>query len=80
MLTSALSIREAFGERVRRLRKVRGISQEDFANCCPLDRSYMGQIERGECSPSIETCHLIARALGITLSQLLRGIESEFKH
>ncbi|MGP9830543.1 helix-turn-helix domain-containing protein, partial [Psychrobacter sp. AOP1-A1-60] len=38
----------AFGKRVREVRKGKGISQERLAEMADIDRSYMGNIERGE--------------------------------
>ena len=38
----------AFGKRVREMRKSKGISQERLAEMAGIDRSYMGNIERGE--------------------------------
>ncbi len=38
----------AFGKRVREARKSKGISQERLAEMAGIDRSYMGNIERGE--------------------------------
>ena len=43
-------IKAIFGQRVRELRKSQGYTQESFALHCNIDRSYMGNIERGECS------------------------------
>ncbi len=37
-----------FGKRVREVRKSKGISQERLAEMAGIDRSYMGNIERGE--------------------------------
>ncbi|MEM8669351.1 MAG: helix-turn-helix transcriptional regulator [Planctomycetota bacterium] len=67
-------ILERFGERVRELRKKQGYSQEDFAHACELDRSYMGGIERGERNVALRNLQRIAETLGITLSQLMKGI------
>ncbi|MCD0462490.1 helix-turn-helix domain-containing protein [Roseiconus lacunae] len=67
-------ILERFGERVRKLRKKQGYSQEDFAHACELDRSYMGGIERGERNVALRNLQRIAETLGITLSQLMKGI------
>ena len=44
-----------FGQRVRELRKERGWSQEEFADRCGLDRTYVSGIERVTCSPLINT-------------------------
>lgn len=62
-----------FGNRVRRLRKSRGWSQEDFAYRVGLDRSYVGGIERGERNVSLENICLIARTLGVDPAELFQG-------
>jgi transcriptional regulator with XRE-family HTH domain len=63
-------VRTAFGERVRSLRKAQGISQEQFASICSLDRTYIGGIERGERNISLDNIAKIAAALGIPLNEL----------
>jgi len=63
-----------FGERLRTLRKKRGLSQEAFASLCGLDRTYVGGIERGERNVSLRNIAIIARALGVTMSELTRGL------
>ncbi len=51
------------------------MSQEEFAYRCGLHRTYIGSIERGEKSVTIETANKIARALGIPLSQIFLQLE-----
>jgi transcriptional regulator with XRE-family HTH domain len=63
-----------FGARVRHLRKQKGYSQEAFADRCGLDRSYVGGIERGERNVALRNVERIARALGISISDLLGGL------
>lgn len=60
-----------FGNRLRQLRKVRGLSQEKLADRSQLDRSYVGGVERGERNPSLEIICRIADALGVTPSELM---------
>ena len=60
----------AFGKRVAELRKNAGYSQEHFAFKCEVDRTYIGTIERGEKSPTLNTIAKIANALGISKSEL----------
>lgn len=60
----------AFGKRVAQLRKASGFSQEHFAFECGVDRTYIGTIERGEKSPTLNTIAKIAKALGISKSEL----------
>jgi len=63
-----------FGVRVRQLRKAAGLSQEAFADTCGLDRTYIGGVERGERNISLRNIEVIARALGKTCSDLMRGL------
>lgn len=63
--------RKRFGEKVRAVRKERGWSQEELADACVLDRTYIGGIERGERNVSIMNIAKIAQALGVTASSLI---------
>jgi transcriptional regulator with XRE-family HTH domain len=55
----------------------KGFSQESFADHCGLHRTYMGGIERGERNVTIQTVLTVAKGLGITMSELLSGIEKQ---
>jgi transcriptional regulator with XRE-family HTH domain len=70
-----LDILEQFGNRVRELRKAKGFSQEAFAAHCGLDRTYLGGIERGERNVALRNIAVIAKALGISLAELVRGMD-----
>jgi transcriptional regulator with XRE-family HTH domain len=63
-----------FGDRVRELRKAKGLSQEAFASICGLDRTYISGIERGVRNISLLNIQLIAKALDISLANLMRGL------
>lgn len=63
-----------FGARVRALRLSKGYSQESFAAKCDLDRTYVGRIERGERNLALRNIESIAKALDITLSELMAGL------
>ena len=52
-----------FGQEVRRMRLSLNISQEDLAIMSGVNRSHMGQIERGLKSASLQTIERIAHAL-----------------
>jgi len=62
------------GERLRELRREKGVSQEAFAAMCGLDRTYISGIERGKRNVSLRNIEVIALALGITISELTKGI------
>lgn len=59
------------GERLRALRSARGWSLERLASVCGVSRSMLSQIERGEANPTVVVALSIARALGITLDELV---------
>jgi len=50
---SSFAIRFRFGKAARKLRHDLGVSQEEFADICGLDRTYIGGIERGERNVSL---------------------------
>lgn len=59
------------GEAVRRLRKARGMTQEDLSGLTELHRNHIGGIERGERNITIKTTLALAKALGVRPAQLL---------
>jgi len=61
----------AFGQRVRELRKAKGISQEKLAELAGIDRSYMGNIERGEKNVTLKKVYEICDALDIEVQELV---------
>lgn len=64
-----------FGKRVRELRKARGWSQEEFADRCELDRTYISGIERGMRNPTLLIIACLSRNLGISLASFLDGVD-----
>ncbi len=60
-----------FGERVRDLRKERGLSQEQLAFKADLHRTYIGMIERAEKNITLINIEKIAIAFDIPVSKLL---------
>lgn len=65
-----------FGRVVRLERDRRGWSQESLALRADLNRSYLGEIERGDCVPSLATMAKLAEALDARLSVLLARCEA----
>lgn len=59
------------GSRIRELRTRAGLSQEKLGELADLHFSYIGQIERGEKSPSLRSVVQISRALGVSAAVLL---------
>ena len=67
-------IRARFGERLRSLRKRRGMTQVELADYLGLRRTYVSDLERGKRNVSLLTLEIIARGFDVSLSQLLRKI------
>jgi len=63
----------AFGKRVRKVRKGKGISQERLAEIAGIDRSYMGNIERGEKNITLKKAYEICDALEVEIQDLVSG-------
>lgn len=61
----------AFGRRVRELRKSKGISQERLAEMAGIDRSYMGNIERGEKNITLKKAYEVCDALDVEIQDLV---------
>ena len=68
------NILERFGSRVRQLRQAHGLSQEAFADKCGLDRTYISGIERGKRNVALRNIESIARALGVSIAELSKGL------
>jgi len=60
------------GENVRRLRKERGLTQEQLAMEVGIDLTYLGGIERGRRNPSLKILGALSTALAVQLPDLLQ--------
>ena len=60
-----------FGKKVREKRAALHLSQEELAERANVHRTYVGMIERGEKNITLENIAKFAKALNLTLSQLL---------
>ena len=58
---------------LRRLRAVRGFSQEELAHRAGIDRTYISALERQVYASSIDKLDRLARALGVTAQDLLEA-------
>ena len=60
-------IQEKVGQRIRKLRRQLGISQEELASRANLDRTYITSVERGKRNISVVNLEKLANALGVSL-------------
>ncbi len=67
-------ITKQLGERIRELRKAKGMSQEKFALSINMDRTYYASVESGKRNISINNIDKIACGLGVSLEELFKGL------
>ncbi|MBJ6727377.1 response regulator [Geomesophilobacter sediminis] len=70
-----MTIEEAFGVVIRRLRRDHGFSQEKLSVYSGLDRTFISNIEGGKQQPSLVSIFAFANALKISVSAILREVE-----
>lgn len=71
-----------FGARLRSIRQQRNLSQEELAFQCNMQASHIGQIERGQKNPTLDTLIKISNGLDMPLTELLdfeTGIQNQEK-
>ena len=71
------NILEALGERIRFLRTKKGFSQQKLAELADLSYKYIGEIERAQQNPTIQTLQKIADGLEVPLLELVHIEDSK---
>ena len=66
----------ALGERIRRARKQKRMTQENLAEACDLSTAHIGHIERGTRALSIESLVTISEVLEVSTDYLLMDISN----
>jgi transcriptional regulator with XRE-family HTH domain len=67
-------VQKHVGRNVRKLRMAGGFTQDAFADHAGLNRSHMGEIERGESNVTVKTLKIIADALKVKIVDLVAGL------
>jgi len=66
-----MDVKARLGHNLRRIRQSKGLSQEQFALEHDIDRTYISGIERGVRNPTVTVVEKIAKALGVSIGELL---------
>ncbi|WP_348623984.1 helix-turn-helix transcriptional regulator [Paenibacillus peoriae] len=64
-------LRNSVGERIRTIRKAKGLTQQQLAELSGLDDAYIGSVERGERNFSIDTLEKVLTSLNVSISELM---------
>ncbi|MDN5201502.1 helix-turn-helix transcriptional regulator [Fulvivirgaceae bacterium BMA10] len=70
-----MTVEEAFGVVLKKLREERQLSQMEIVRRTGLDRTTVPKYEKGKRSPNLKSILLIANALGISASDLMKQVE-----
>jgi len=74
--TTSDPLSRQIGRRIRKLRAERGFDFDAFVEETGLSRGYISILERGAASPTVRSLAKLARALDVTVADLVLG-ESE---
>jgi transcriptional regulator with XRE-family HTH domain len=66
-----MTLRRTLARNLKRLRRERGLTQEELADLAGLNRNYVRMIERQENAATVDTLEALAEALQIKAAQLL---------
>lgn len=71
-----MDINNIFAERLRELRKSKGLTQEKLAEVSDIDYKYLQKLEgKNPSSPTLSVLEKLSRGLGITLTEFITFIE-----
>jgi transcriptional regulator with XRE-family HTH domain len=66
-----MDVRERVGLNLQRLRRQKGLSQEELADLANIHQTYLSGVERGKRNPTVTVLQRIAEALGADIEDLL---------
>jgi transcriptional regulator with XRE-family HTH domain len=66
-----MEIREILAANLKRLRKAKGLSQEELAHQVGIDRTYVSALERRVYAASIDLVERLAKALQVDTQTLM---------
>ena len=63
---------EKLGKNLKRIRTAKGISQGEIGRKLEVDKSFISNIENGKTNPTLATIAKIAKAIGVSVGELMR--------
>ncbi|OLP55806.1 transcriptional regulator [Rhizobium rhizosphaerae] len=67
-----MDMRRIVGDNFGRLRREKGLTQEQVADLSGLSQQYLSDLERGKRNPTVVTLFELAQALGVTPTDLIK--------
>lgn len=72
--------KQIFGDRLRKIRKIKKLTQKQVAEAIGMSTSGMTQIENGQKMPSTENLFAISSALNVPVALLAHPLKMSDKH
>ncbi len=63
---------EKLGKNLKRIRIAKGISQGEISRILKVDKGFISNIEAGKTNPTLATIVKIAKAIGISVGELMK--------
>lgn len=60
------------GKNLKRIRKAKDISQGEISRILDLDKGFISNIEAGKTNPTLATIAKIAKAVGVSVGELVK--------
>jgi len=70
---------KAFGDTLREFRKELGLSQEEYAFRCGLDRTYISGLERGVRNPTYQVICRLVTTFEVSLEVFFRHVDAHLE-
>lgn len=70
-----MDMRQLVGQNFARLRKARGLTQEEVEARSGVSQQYLSSLERGRRNPTVITLYELARVLEVTVADLVQADE-----
>ncbi len=67
-----MDMRKLVGRNVGRIRREKGLTQEQLAEISGFSQQYISGLEQGRRNPTVVTLYELATALGVSHMELLR--------
>jgi len=68
---------KAFGKNLKKLRKAKGLTQQQLGDLANINYKFYGDVERGLKNPSSVVIYKLANALGVSVSEILKVEECQ---
>ena len=68
-----MDMRQLVGRNFARLRKARGLTQEEVEARSGVSQQYLSSLERGRRNPTVITLYELARVLDVTVADLVQA-------